>query len=173
MYKKLVSNESVIEEIVDFPNKIDDAIKKEISDADTRIKCCEEILSIHTRNDMLSKIEKVFSGVLNETRLNTWKYTLKDWIVRKGYIDSNVSYWQYLKAVFISVIRHNICKANMIQNGTYEIGETEYRQCFENLDLNTVLKIQNQCSKDDKTGYIWVLNTCVFLVADYNFRILE
>ena len=28
-------------------------------------------------------------------------------------------------------------------------------------------------SEDDKTGYIWVLNTSVFLVADYKFKILE
>ena len=41
------------------------------------------------------------------------------------------------------------------------------------MSLDTVLKIQNQCSKDDKSGYIWVLNTSVFLVADYNFKILE
>lgn len=40
MYKKLVSNESVIEEIIDFPDKIDDAMKKEISDAGVRSKCC-------------------------------------------------------------------------------------------------------------------------------------
>ena len=173
MYKKLVSNESIIEEIIDFPNKIDDAMKKEISDAGVRSKCCDEILRIHTHDDMLSKIENVFSGVMNEMRLNTWKYTLKDWVVKKGHLDSNISYWQYLKAVFTSIIRHNICKANMIQNGTYEIEENEYRKYFEDLDLNTVLKMQNQCSKDDKTGYIWVLNTSVFLVADYNFKILE
>ena len=25
----------------------------------------------------------------------------------------------------------------------------------------------------DKDGFIWVLNTCVFLVADYNFVLIE
>ncbi len=175
MYKNLVSNESFIKEIVDFPDKIDDTLQKEyaISDSGIRKKCCDSILRINTQDDVRSKIENILSGVLDKKRLDTFKYVLEDWIIKKGYVYSGKTYWQYLKSLFVSIIYHNICKTNMIQSGQYEIDEKEYNNCFENLNLDTVLRMQNQFSEDDKTGYIRVLNTSVFLVADYNFRLLE
>ncbi len=77
-----------------------------------------------------------------------------------------------MRKIFKTVLYHNICKANKIQNDRYQIEEDGYKACFEQLALEEILKVQNQCSRDADSGYIWVLNTCVFLVADYNFALV-
>lgn len=47
------------------------------------------------------------------------------------------------------------------------------RECFAELDLKSILIEQNESSINTITGIIWVLNTSVFLVPDYNFRLLD
>lgn len=31
---------------------------------------------------------------------------------------------------------------------------------------------KNEVSQDMENGFIWVLNTCIFLIPDYNFRLI-
>lgn len=95
-----------------------------------------------------------------------------DWINRTGYANSRQTYWQYVRNLFVEIIYHNICKANRIQKGVYEITSEQYRECYESIDLGTVLDEQNSFSSTDN-GFIWVLNTCVFVVADYNFSLVQ
>ena len=52
------------------------------------------------------------------------------------------------------------------------IKSEQYRESFESLDPGIILDKQNDFSSTD-TGYIWVLNTSVFIVADYNFSLDE
>lgn len=77
-----------------------------------------------------------------------------------------------MRNIFQQVIQHNICKANRIQFGQYEILSDKYKEHFEKLNLIEILKVQNLVSKDNTAGFIWVLNTCVFLVAEYNFELV-
>ena len=104
--------------------------------------------------------------------LQTLKYQLKDWVKRAGYAEYNKTYWQYVRDLFVKIIYYNICKANCVQNGVYRIEQGNYRAVFENLDLEKILEKQNDLS-DVEDGYIWVLNTCVFIVADYNFSLVK
>ena len=66
-----------------------------------------------------------------------------------------------------------IKKKNWLQNGQIDIEIDKYKKCFERMDLMEILKVQNTFSQDEIQGYIWVLNTCVFFVADYNFSLLN
>ena len=70
------------------------------------------------------------------------------------------------------IVIHNICKANKVQNVIYQTSCDEYKQCFEQLNLERILQIQNEASRDEQNGYIWVLNTCIFVIADYNFLLV-
>jgi hypothetical protein len=97
---------------------------------------------------------------------------LIDWINKQEYANIGLTYWQYVRNLLVKIIYHNICKANRIQNNIYEIKMEQYKQCFESLDLVEILKIQNVFSRNSN-GFIWVLNTCVFVVADYNFSLVE
>lgn len=77
-----------------------------------------------------------------------------------------------MREIFRQIIYHNICKANRIQNNNYAIKVDKYKEHFENLDFTAVLNIQNQSSQDDVYGFIWVLNTCILFVAEYNFTLV-
>ena len=109
---------------------------------------------------------------MTDDRQKPLRYQLKDWINKAGYANSRQTYWQYVRKLFVEIIYHNICKANRIQNGIYDIELEQYKECFESLDLGEILNVQNTSSKTS-TGCIWVLNTCVFVVADYNFSLVH
>ena len=51
--------------------------------------------------------------------------------------------------------------------------QEELREKFEKIDLMQILNVQNEVSKDEETGFIWVLSTCTFLIPDYNFRLVS
>lgn len=96
----------------------------------------------------------------------------KDWLTKAGYIHFGYTYWTYMRGVFSEIIRLNICKANKIQNNQNQIDENNYKGVFEELDFTEILKVQNLASLNMDTGFIWVLNTCVFFVAEYNFALV-
>ena len=96
-----------------------------------------------------------------------------DWINKAEYANTKKTYWQYMRNLFVEIIYHNICKANLILRNTYNIQPEQYKECFESIDLVTILEKQNASSSSIDSGYIWVLNTCIFVVADYNFALLQ
>lgn len=110
--------------------------------------------------------------VLGKRQTQTAKYQFINLVSRMGYIHEGKTFWEYAREIFQQIILHNICKANKVQNGEYHIEKGEYKKCFEELSLSEILKKQNICSRDLKNGYIWVLITCVFVVAEYNFVLI-
>ncbi len=111
--------------------------------------------------------------MLKDVSLETAKYQIKDMIMQLGYAHNGQTYWECMRKIFSQIICHNIRKANRIQNDQYLIEEDRYKQCFEALDLTKILEMQNETSHNINTGFIWVLNTCVFFVAEYNFALVK
>ena len=77
-----------------------------------------------------------------------------------------------MRKLLKNIVLCNICKANKIQNGKYHIDDSEYKEYFERIDLQKILQKQNEVSRDIRNGYIWVLSTCIFVIAEYNFALL-
>lgn len=173
-YKVLVGKESYIRKIVEFPYRIDDLMNRRfgITDMEVRQKCCEEILNFSDDEYVEEKLHEALQNAITDNRQKTLKYQLKDWINKMEYVNSGQTYWQYVRNLFVEIIYHNICKANRIQNNVYDIDLKQYKSCFESLDLGEILKVQNTFS-NASSGFIWVLNTCVFAVADYNFSLVQ
>lgn len=173
-YKALVEQETILGSKVDFPHRMDDLLEKHfgVYDVEKRKKCCNEILEISSVSNIENAIDNALQEVVAEHILPTAKYQLIAWITKQGYVHTNQTYWEYIRGVFKQVIYHNISKANKIQYGQYQILEDKYKEYFERLDLAEILNVQNLASKDSKTGFIWVLNTCVYFVAEYNFRLV-
>lgn len=173
-YKDLVSRETIIEKVVDFPHRIDDLMNEHfgITNAEIRQKCCEDILNLSDAAQVEEKLQEVLQNAIADDRRRTLQFQLKDWISKAGYTNRGQTYWQYIRNLFVEIIHHNICKANRIQNNTYDIEGENYKECFERLDLGEILNAQNTFS-NTSTGFIWVLNTCVFVVADYNFSLIQ
>ncbi len=173
-YKALVERETILGSKVNFPHKIDDLLEKHfgVSDTEKRKKCCNKILEISSVSGMENIIDNALREVVAEHILPTAKYQLIDWVTKQEYIHTNLTYWKYIRGILQQVIYHNISKANRIQYGQYQIPENKYKEYFERLDLTEILKAQNLASKDIIKGFIWVLNTCIYFIAEYNFGLV-
>lgn len=174
-YKALVREETILSSLVEFPHKIDGLLKEEfgIIDAEDRKKCCDELLKIAETDNMDKAIYGVLQCLVEENKWMAAKHKLTKWIKEQKYVYGHQTYWIYMREIFRQIIEHNICKGNKIQYAVYQIPEGKYREYFERLDLTKILKEQNLVSTDQEKGFIWVLNTCVFFVAEYNFNLIE
>lgn len=143
-----------------------------IVNTEIRQKCCEDILNFSAVEHIEEKLQEVLKNIITDNRQKTLKYQIKDWINKTGYACSGQTYWQYVRNLFVEIIYHNICKANRVQNDIYDIELEQYKECFESIDLGLILNIQNAFS-NNTSGFIWILNTCVFVVADYNFSLVQ
>ncbi len=170
-YKELVSRESFVENIVDFPYRIDDLMKERfrITDQQVRNSCCESILDISDSTELANNLQTILCDAMKNTGRKTLAYQLRDWISKVGYAYNGKSYWGHVRKLFLGIIYHNVWKANFIQNNQKRIEENQYKDCYESIDLLKILNIQNSVSQNDISGYIWVLNTCIFFIADYKF----
>lgn len=173
-YKAMVNRESVICKLVDLPHRIDDLLNKcyDLKNEQKRIACCHAILSISKEYNIENNLQEIIQDEIETGKQETLKYQLKDWLMKFGYLHNEQTYWQYTREIFKNIIIHNICKANKIQNGIYKLEREQYKTCLDKLDLTKILTIQNGSARDDENGYIWVLNTCVFFIAEYNFRMM-
>lgn len=170
----MVKKETVIGKHIEFPHRMDSLLKEHYgaSDESKRIGCCEDILNISDKEHLEALLLEPLSHIIADARIHTAKYQLMNWMKRLGYIYEGQTYWQQMREIFKQIIYHNICKANRIQNNKYTIEKEQYKEQFENLDFTAVLKIQNQSGQDAMNGFIWVLNTCILFVAEYNFTLV-
>ncbi len=173
-YKEVVGNESFVKFVVEFPHRLDDLLNEHygIKDESLRRKCCEKIFEIFDVNDLEDVLWSILKNAVEERRGKTLIYQLTDWISKVGYVYDGKSYWKHTRWLFAEIIYHNIWKAHYIQTNQREIDGNTYKTCFDELEMDKILGIQNS-SSNGKDGFIWVLNTCVFLVAEYNFALLQ
>lgn len=174
-YKSLVRRETIIKELIEFPHRINDLLEEHygITDDQKRKECCEQILAVQSDDDIPGQMCEILKGVIEEKRRNTAKYHLGNMIEKIRYAGQKKTYWNYMRDIMGQIIYHNICKANRIQYNQYLIRPDDLRECFERIDFNEILNIQNTSSRNDQTGFIWVLCTCIFIIPDYNFSFLE
>ena len=132
----------------------------------------KKILNISFDESLKDALDLILEDIIIDCRRDTLKYQLIDWINKEGYIKNNCTYWEDTRDIFIEIIFHNICKANMILYENYDVKLEEYKSVFDNLDLYKILEKQNLLSNNDD-GYIWVLNTCIFIIPDYNFTLIQ
>lgn len=167
-YKSLVRKESAIQQLIQFPEKLNQILIQHYGFVNGD-ELCQRILDISQGNDLMESVENILGESSQEKQILTAVNHCCGMIRKLGYLTKTQSYWEYMKYVLSEIIIHNIRKANYIQEDRYDISEDEWYDCFNNLDFHTILMKQNLsgCSRVD--GFIWVLNTCVLLVAEYRF----
>lgn len=170
-YKNMVKKESYIMDAIKLPHKIDNLLEERYHiNKQKRIECCESILSLKS-NEMKDKLDKILEIVGDVKQGKTLKFLLIDWVSKLNYFNDNMSYWEYMRAVFRNIVFYNIKKATKIQHVDDSVNDI--REQFDCIDLTEILKNQNDVSRDEENGFIWVLSTCVFLIPDYNFNLLQ
>lgn len=173
-YKGMVRNTEIAKR-VGLPKKIQEILmdRFQVSDKGTCTFCTQQILNINNHETSQKEIENILENVLQENERNTAKYQLNAVIAECDYLKWNVTYYEFMRKMFSHIICHNIRKANKIQNNDYHVEGEALEKCFFELDLKAILQEQNRISRDSVNGYIWVLNTCIFWVSDYNFQLLD
>ena len=169
-YKNLVKD-TFVAKLINLPKKLEEILSDRfgIEDIEACKKCTRKLLEISKTINLLENINHVLIEVLSEKDINTAKYQINSLMLNGGYIQNNKNYYEYMREVFKQIVLHNISKGSKIQN----INSNVNKSLFELLDSNKILNLQNNVSRDTVTGYIWVLNTCVFIIPDYNFKLIE
>ena len=125
---------------------------------------------LKSSEDISDSLVEILKEYVGQNKIYTAANQLKDYISRIGYIVDGSNYWEHMRDIFISIIKVNILKAFGIQENRPN-GDLGLRDIYEYLNFETILKIQNSASESED-GFIWILSTCVFLVAEYNFNLL-
>ena len=169
-YKTEVKN-SRIAKLVDFPEKMKEILLKRFMIGDRMVceTCVEQVLQISNSEKLHESIHSILKQVVPMEQIDTATYQFEHMIKEKQYLLEGKSYWVYMRDIFKEIITHNICKANKLQGGEYQIAKKNLKEAFYDLDFVEVLKRQNDDSRDPISGIIWVLNTCVFVVSEYKF----
>lgn len=173
-YKAMVRDNCVTKN-VEFPNKLLEIMEErfEVRNKELCKKCVELLLSLSEDNNLETRIFEILNGVVADNHIMTAQYQFLDKIRHCGYTKQGMDYHRYMRKVFQQIIYHNIKKAHRIQADDMQIDDMDYKACFDELDLVELLKRQNIVSRDSVDGFIWVLSTCIFLVPDYNFLLLD
>lgn len=169
------TKDTFVSKLVQLPQKIFEILNDrfELVDEGMCESCVEALLNIKSINNLLEQIEGILQVGLNGPHLATARYQMADLIQRTGFAALGLTYYEYARYVLTQIILHNIRKANKLQNGIYDINNDAYRDAFFSIDWSEILDIQNSASRDSVMGIIWVLNTCVTFVPEYNFGLLS
>ena len=138
-----------------------------------RKACCTEIL--HWPQGPAEGLNDILSSCIPDEVLKK-QAVCQIYAAIKKFCRTGESYRSFLRRRFQSIIYNNLCKANQIQNGLYTAYclqcDKECVNAYASMDFRAILDRQNESSRDCGTGLIWVLNTCVFFVTDYNRKLL-
>ena len=122
--------------------------------------------------DNMMNVDMYFDGCLkgrniNKLQRNELVHKIKAQLIKLEYLEENVSFWSKLREIIVYVAACNIQKAWNIQQKS--IKEENLKECYDELDLVKILEEQNESSRNEENGYIWVLCTCIMFLGEYKF----
>ncbi len=171
-YKVLI-NQKYMSKLINFPDVLNKTLAKvyNIEDNNIRIECIQQILSIGYKENILNRLEDILSKAIEDSaNLVTAKQHINSTISSLKYAENSANYYDYLKQCFDYLIKQNIIKGIYIQVG--EANTYANKELFENIDFKQILIKQNELSRNSELGYIWILNTSIMFIAEYNYNFL-
>lgn len=174
-YKNQVKKTSAITNIVDFPDYLDTQLEKSfgVHDAELRANLVNNLLLIHSTNNLLQEITRRLTVAPTIQMSPSAPYYFAKLVMNMNYASLGKTFYEYARDIMCQIIFHNIRKASYIQTGNYSFPDNQIRPCFNQLDMNAILNVQNSSSANAATGSIWVLGTAVLFVPEYNFGLLN
>lgn len=165
-YKSTVRSNSKVLEIFSVLGKFTDEINDYVCDLFKAMAIAEQILKLPQTSDLRLKIFNILSLEIDEDSANTLSHKYANTIGK--FSVNGDSYFSYTRKNFFEIIISNIKKAYKLQGGMYNITLEKVKDVyFEELNLFETLLSQNLASKEISTGFIWILNTSVFIAANY------
>lgn len=169
-YKRL-TQDTFVAKLIKLPKKIEEILSDRygIQDIEACKKHTHKILEISNPTNLIELIKQKLDDILSYPDINTAKFQIASLLTNMGYLQNHISYYNYMRKIFNDIVLHNITKGSKILN--IELKDIDYKSSYELLDLYEILRVQNNVSRDETLGYIWVLNTCVFIIPDFNFKL--
>ncbi len=156
-----------------FPEKIFEILTKRFHTAKAVSEAfVEKILQVSSMDEVDKLICDVLKGNLIDEDLKTFECQLKVLIKEMAFMENNKSYNEFMRYVYKQIIVHNIKKANKIQKGVYNVENEALLECYNGLNAQEILDRQNKNSAMTCERHVWVLNTSVFIVPDYNSSLI-
>lgn len=174
-YKNLAKRESVIYKLLQLPDKMDKYLKEKCDSFSekNRTACVEAILSMDSQEKHKDNIKDILSQYVEKDKLHNADCYIKSKLQSIGCLEHNKSYYNFVQDIFKQIIRHNIMKAYYIQKAEYIITEDDIEKSFYNLNYVEIVDKQNSLSSDSGSGIVYILNTCIFIVPDYNMAFMK
>lgn len=165
-YKSTVRSNSKVLEIFSVLGKFIDEINDYVCDLLKARAIAEQILKLPQTSDLRLKIFNILSLEIDENSANTLSH--KYAAVIKRFTDGNGNYFESTRKILFEIIISNIKKAYKLQGGIFDIKLEQVKDVyFDELNLYEILLSQNLSSQEILTGFIWILNTSVFIAANY------
>lgn len=141
----------------------------EIIDEKELEECVRLILNVCDDREarLLQLIQRYAPEKKARTRAINYSKELNSWL------PTGASYLSHMRTIIKCIIRNNIIKALFIQTKSNEHSFSECEKEYDTILFSDILKKQNNASRDLCNGFIWVLNTCLFIVVEYNKNLLN
>lgn len=163
--KSTVRNNEVFR-IFSVISKFTDEIYDYVHDLSKARSTAEQILKLSPTSSLQVEIFNILSFTLDEHIAN--KLSHRYAAVIKRFTDGNGNYFESTRKILFEIIISNIKKAYKLQGGIFDIKLEQVKDVyFDELNLYEILLLQNLASQEILTGFIWILNTSVFIAANY------
>lgn len=172
VYKGTIRS-SVIARMTGLPQKIREILKGRFgiaNNADVET-CMLHILSLMHEETFVEDTISFLARYVNKQDAITAANQFEDLVKKQSYLSEGIDFWVHMKNVFKTIIRYHICKADRIVSNNEST--LNYADRFRNINYQKILLAQNKVSADDDKGFIWVLNTSVLLVPEYNISLVS
>ena len=168
-YKAIVKGNQVCNDVFLF-HKLANRLEEIIHDKAIAENTAKNILIKFGMTDPQNEFYKIFSSVLAEKDAVSFSHHYLSILKNMGYDMQAKSYFSYIRDIFMIITESNIRKALMIQGDDYHIDSEQLDDYYyEKMNLSEILKKQNKESRNKQTGFIWVLNTSMYIISNYKF----
>lgn len=171
-YKALVKN-TPISKLMNLPEKLDNALWHCYQiEPHRREAFVEALLLLHDSSTLQCDVRAILASALGGNDLKRAVYHISRILSNAEHVANGQPFWTYLRDVFNQIIIHNIRKAYVIQSGSINSGSKLVEQ-FAAIDERLIVRVQNRASQNALSGFIWVLNTSVFFVPEFNWALIH
>lgn len=171
-YKISVKNK-IVSKLIYFPIKIKSImIEKFGVEYLTAENCVKMLLSETDIVKAINNMKRMIGNAIHESSLKTLMRQTEFMILDYGFMENGFNYNTYMRYVFSQITIQNVKKSNFIQNGKYEIPNELLKHTYHEIDPTEILKQQNLISSPDGSHEVFVLNTSIFMLPDYNTELV-
>lgn len=172
VYKNFVHKNSVVWKHLEFYKRAKRYLCERVPTLyeEQAVDAVDRILTLSEEEKLIPCIDLILGSIISDNSLrNTLNHYFESDIRKIGYAKKQMDFWTSMRQMFLYITKLNIAKAWNIQMGAKNNDEVSLKAKYLEIDMQRILLTQNEASRDDKNGFIWVLCTCLMFLGEYKF----